>query len=181
MNIICETPRLLLRRFTMTDAPLLLKLNSKPEVLKFIKEPLLTDLAGAEKVISEIILPQYHLYGLGRWAMIGKESNEFIGWCGLKLRPELNDEVDLGYRLEPAYWGKGYATEAATESLRFGFLQKNLPEITGRAHIHNIASQTILQKVGLQYVKDEILDEEPLKTYRLAQAAYHKGLAKMGI
>lgn len=181
MNIICETPRLLLRRFTLHDAPLLLTLNSKPEVLKFIKETPLADIAGAEKVLSEIILPQYTLYGLGRWAMIEKQNNKFVGWCGLKLRPELNNEVDLGYRLEPAFWGKGYATEAAAESLRFGFLEKKLAEITGRAHIHNIASQIVLQKVGLQYVTDEIMEDYPLKTYRLSQQAYRQLRAEKGI
>lgn len=174
MEIICETPRLLLRRFTLADAPLIFTLNSQPEVLKYIKEPLLNNITGAEKVLSEIIIPQYTLYGLGRWAMIGKENNEFMGWCGLKLRPELDDEVDLGYRLAPRYWGRGYATEAATESLRFGFLQKKLPEITGRAHVDNIASQTVLQKIGLQYVMDELINEEPLKTYRLSLPVYCK-------
>lgn len=177
MEIMCETPRMVMRRFTMHDAPLILKLNSKPEVLKFIKEPILTDIVSAERVLSEIIIPQYTLYGLGRWAMISKEKNEFLGWCGLKLRPELNDEVDLGYRLEPEHWGKGYATEAATESLRFGFIQKNLPEITGRAHRDNIASQTVLQKIGLQYLMDELINEEPLKTYRLSQPKYREIIA----
>lgn len=166
-----------MRRFTINDAQLILKLNSKPEVLKFIKEPILTTITGAEKVLSEIIIPQYLLYGLGRWAMIGKEKNEFLGWCGLKLRPELDDEVDLGYRLEPEHWGRGYATEAATECLRFGFIQKNLREITGRAHRDNIASQTVLQKIGLQYLMDELINEEPLKTYQLSQPEYRVMMA----
>lgn len=181
MEIICETERIVMRRFTMNDAPLILKLNSKPEVLKFIKEPVLTTITGAERVLSEIILPQYTLYGLGRWAMISRKKNEFLGWCGLKLRPELDDEVDLGYRLEPEHWGKGYATEAATESLRFGFIQKNLPEITGRAHRDNIASRTILQKIGLQYLMDELINDEPLKTYRLSLPAYREMIAGNGI
>ena len=98
MKVIFETNRLVLRQFTETDAALLLSLNSDPEVLKYLHEPLLENKEHALEIIQTIILPQYEK-NLGRWAVHTKENNEFIGWCGLKFRAELN-ETDLGYRFK---------------------------------------------------------------------------------
>jgi len=161
--IILETRRLLLRRFTEADAPLVFRLNSDPEVLQYLHEPLLMDEAHAQKIIKEIILPQYR-HQLGRWAVHTKEDGAFIGWCGLKYRPEL-DEIDLGYRFSKASWGKGYATESSKQVLDFGFRELRIPTITGRAHIENAASLKVLEKIGMQYVKDEVVDDCPVKTY----------------
>lgn len=167
MHIIFKTPRLTLRHFTEADAPLVLALNSDPEVLKYLHERTLKDEEDAAKIIRDIILPQY-ADNLGRWAIHINDSNEFIGWCGLKYRPEL-DEIDLGYRLFKSAWGKGYATEAAKATLEYGLDQLKLPVITGRAHIENIASLKVLEKIGMQYIKDEIVDECPVKTFQLSR------------
>ena len=119
MQLIFETPRLILRRFTEDDAALLLELNSDPEVLKYLHEPVLHTEKRAGEIIRDIILPQYNL-NFGRWAIHKKEYGQFIGWCGLKHRADL-DEIDLGYRLIKTAWGKGYATEAASRTLEYGF------------------------------------------------------------
>ena len=163
MHIILQTPRLILRQFTLDDAGLLLALNSNPEVLKYLHEPLLTTEEQALHVLQNIILPQYK-NNLGRWAIHLKDTNEFIGWCGLKYRDEL-DEIDLGYRLMQPFWGNGYAFEAARYSLDYGFNQLHLKTIIGRAHIENAASLKILIKTGMQYVKDEVVDNCPVKTF----------------
>lgn len=169
MHIILETPRLLLRRFTEADTALLLALNSDPEVLKYIHEPALEDEAHALRVIKEIILPQYE-DNLGRWAMHKKDDGVFIGWCGLKKIAETG-EIDLGYRLMKIYWGQGYATEAARHCLHYGFTVLGLPLITAHAHIENGASLHILKKIGLQFIKEQVLDGEPVKTFNLANPA----------
>lgn len=163
MNIMLETERLLLRQFTLEDTALLLQLNGDPEVLKYLHEPLLETTEKAEDVLRNIILPQYP-NGLGRWAIHNKEDRQFIGWCGLKHRPEIS-EIDLGYRFLQSAWGHGYATEAASHTLRYGFEKLRLDTITGRAHIENIASQKVLEKIGMRYMRDEIVDDCPVKTY----------------
>ena len=163
MHIIFETPRLILRRFTEEDAPLILALNSKPEIVKYVHEPLLETEEQAKKIITDIILPQYK-NNLGRWAVHTKNNNEFIGWCGLKYRPEL-DEIDLGYRLMQKAWGKGFATEAAQYSLEHGFKKLNLKLITGRAHIENLASIKVLEKIGMDFISEGIVDDCPVRTY----------------
>lgn len=163
MQIILQTPRLYLRQLTIADAPLIYQLNSQPVVLKYLHERPLKDETDAAEIIRRIILPQYE-NKLGRWGMFIKENQEFIGWCGLKYRPELN-ETDLGFRLMPAAWGKGYATEAARHCLQYGFEKIQLAEITGRAHIENLASQKVLEKIGMQFLKEEIVDDCSVKTY----------------
>ncbi len=163
MHIILQTPRLILRQFTLDDAGLLLALNSNPEVLKYLHEPLLETEEQALYVLQNIILPQYK-NNLGRWAIHLKSTNEFIGWCGLKYLAELN-EIDLGYRLMQQFWGNGYAFEAAEHTLQYGFTTLNLQTIVGRAHIENAASLKILEKTGMQYVKDEMVDNCPVKTF----------------
>ena len=165
MHIILQTPRLILRQFTLEDTGLLLALNSNPEVLKYLHEPLLETEEQALHIINTIILPQYK-NNLGRWAIHIKSSNEFIGWCGLKYLAELN-EIDLGYRLMQPFWGKGYAFEAAKHTLDYGFNQLHLKTIVGRAHIENTASLKILEKTGMQYFKDEVVDNCPVKAFAI--------------
>jgi RimJ/RimL family protein N-acetyltransferase len=161
--LIFETDRLLAHRFTEADAALVLSLNSDPEILKYIHETPVKDETHAKEILNTIILPQYK-NGLGRWAIRLKQNNEFIGWCGLKNYPDLN-EIDLGYRFKKSSWGKGYGTEAAKQTLAYGFDHLKLPVITGRAHIENIASLKILEKIGMQFVREEVVDHCLVRTY----------------
>ncbi len=163
MHIIFETPRLFLRQFVEEDAPLIYQLNSDPEVLKYVHEPVLENEEQARDIITNIILPQYK-NNLGRWATHTKNDNKFIGWCGLK-HLHGNDIIDLGYRFMKTAWGKGFATEAAQYTMEYGFKILNLHTITGRAHVGNIASQKVLEKIGMKYTRHEIVDGCPVKTY----------------
>ena len=166
MQIILQTPRLILRQITIYDAPLILELNSDPEIVKYVHEPTLKTVEQAEEIIANIILPQYK-NNLGRWAIITKDNNDFIGGCGLKYRPEI-DEIDLGYRLMQKAWGKGFATEAAAKTLEYSFRTLNIKLITGRAHIENLASIKVLEKIGMNFIAEGIVDDCPVKTYTKA-------------
>lgn len=163
MHIIFETGRLYLRRFTIDDAPIIQELNSDPLVLKYLNEPPVDNITIAETILSTIILPQYKK-GFGRWAAHLKGDHTFIGWCGLKYRLEL-DEMDLGYRFKPSFWGKGFATEAASHTLKYGFEILDLPLITARAHVQNIGSIKVLERIGMQFTRKEVVDNCPVNTY----------------
>ncbi len=163
MNIIIETERLLLRTFTMSDGQLIYELNKDPDVTRYTGDPV-KDTAHAVLVLEQVIIPQYTMYNHGRWAVHIKNTLGFIGWCGLKNRPERN-EVDLGYRFIKSSWGKGYATEAAAACIKYGFKKLHLPRIVGRAMPDNTASLKVLEKCGMQYLYQEIVDEHPAKTY----------------
>lgn len=165
MHIIFETPRLFLRRFTEEDSKLILELNSDPDIVKYVHEPVLQTEEEANRIIINNILPQYR-NNLGRWAIHTKEGNDFIGWCGLKYLPEV-DVIDLGYRLKKSAWGKGYATESAAHTLKYGFEYLHIKLITGRAHIENTASFKVLEKIGMHFKEEGIVDDCPVRTYLL--------------
>lgn len=165
MNVILETERLLLRTFTVEDVSLIYELNKEPDVTRFTGDPI-KDIAHAQQVLEQVILPQYALYNHGRWAVLTKPGHEFIGWCGLKYRPERN-EIDLGYRFKKSAWGKGYATEAAFACINYGFEKLSLKRIVGRAMPGNIASLKVLEKCGMKYIGEEMVDGHPAKTYEI--------------
>lgn len=163
MTLVFETQRLLFRLFTTEDAELIYTLNLDPEVTRFTHDPV-TSIEQARTVLEKAILPQYALYNHGRWAVHIRETGEFIGWCGLKYRAGLN-EIDLGYRFMKHYWGKGYATEAADASIRYGFDRLNLTRIVGRAELGNTGSIRVLEKCGMVYTGNEQVDGYPVRTY----------------
>ena len=168
MQTVLQTERLLFRAFGTEDAPLIYSLNIHPEVVKYVHELPVTDITSAEENLQRI-LSQYKEYGYGRWAVFTKDNNEFIGWCGLKYRPERN-ETDLGYRFIPQYWGKGYATEASKASIRYGFETLQLRQINAMAHVENLASLKVLEKIGMQFIGYETVDNCPVKTYLIDNA-----------
>ncbi|WP_418638899.1 GNAT family N-acetyltransferase [Winogradskyella sp.] len=147
-----ETKRLILRLITIADTQDFFELDSNPKVHLFLGNNPVKTIEQSEAMIANI-LQQYKTNGLGRLAIIEKSTNEFVGWAGLKLEEKLRKEFsyyDLGYRLKEQFWGKGYATEAASASLEYGFNTLKLEEIGAAADVNHIASNTILKKVGMQ-------------------------------
>jgi RimJ/RimL family protein N-acetyltransferase len=87
MNVILETDRLFLRTFTSDDSGLIYNLNLDPYVTRYTHDPV-RDIYHAKEILDQVIIPQYVLYNYGRWAVHIKPMLTFIGWCGLKYRPE---------------------------------------------------------------------------------------------
>jgi RimJ/RimL family protein N-acetyltransferase len=166
MEIVFTSERLLFRKFTEEDSLLIYELNSDPLVTEYVHEEPTTK-EKAEEIIRNSILPQYQLYNHGRWAVHLKSTNEFIGWCGLKYRPEF-DKIDLGYRFMQKYWGFGYATEAAKRTIQFGFENLHLKEIFGDAHVENNRSLKVLEKAGMQFIKFATVDNCPVQSFKIS-------------
>jgi|SRR5689334_17424575 len=169
MDVVIETDRLLLRKFTGDDAPLLYELNLDPDVIRYTHDPI-ADIEHAKKILAEVILPQYNLYDHGRWAVHLKPDFEFIGWCGLKYLSDTN-EVDLGYRFMKKFWGYGYAKEAAVACLEYGFTRLKLDRIVGRALPANLGSIKVLEKCGMEFLKEEVMHGYLHKTYQVTNPA----------
>jgi ribosomal-protein-alanine N-acetyltransferase len=155
MRIILETPRLLLREFNPADASLFYELNSDPEVVRYVGEPVLKNSAEALVIMEERIFPQYEKYNLGRWAVELKSTGGFLGWCGIKFIEE-KEEFDLGYRFSQKHWRKGYGTESAKAVLEFGHREIKIRKITGKALLGNTGSIRILEKIGMKFLKHEM-------------------------
>ena len=147
---IIETSRLYLKEFTIKDAESMYLLNYDPEVIKYTGDVSFNTIAEAKSLIENY--NHYQMYGFGRWSVFLKQTNEYIGWCGLKYSVD-KDEHDIGFRFFKEQWNKGYATEAALSCLDLGFEKFGMKKIVGRAMIDNIGSIKVLQKIGLKYEK----------------------------
>jgi ribosomal-protein-alanine N-acetyltransferase len=152
MKIILETDRLLLREFVEGDAEAFFRLNTDPEVLRFVPDKKLESVDQARQLLLDHPIADYRKYGFGRGACILKSTGEQIGFAGLKYLEELG-EVDVAFRLLPACWGRGFATETARASVRFGFTKLGLGRIIGLAMPENLASIRVLEKTGLRYTE----------------------------
>jgi ribosomal-protein-alanine N-acetyltransferase len=152
MKVILETDRLLLREYVEEDAEAFFKLNSDPEVLRFVPDKALLNVEQARQLLIDHPIADYRKYGFGRGACILKSTGEQIGFAGLKYLEELG-EVDVAFRLMRTHWGLGLATEAALASVRFGFADLGLKRIIGLVMPENIASVRVLEKTGLRYVE----------------------------
>ncbi|WP_265427013.1 GNAT family N-acetyltransferase [Chryseobacterium sp. YIM B08800] len=148
-----ETKRLILRKLEEADYERLFLLDSNAEVMKYIGMPTLSKVEESKEVVK-MIMQQYEDNGVGRLAVIEKESELLIGWSGLKLNTsEVNGHknfYELGYRFLPEIWGKGYATESGKASLEYGFNDLKAEIIYAYAHCENLASNHILTKLGFE-------------------------------
>jgi RimJ/RimL family protein N-acetyltransferase len=144
-----ETSRFYLRNIVSEDAPDLYKMDSDPRVHAFLGNETVRNIEVIYEMINKI-QDQYVNNGIGRWAIIEKESNQFLGWAGLKKVTETvnghRDYYDVGYRLLPEHWGKGVASECAAASLMYGFSSLSLEVVYAATHVENNASQRILLK-----------------------------------
>ena len=142
-----ETLRLELREFTSADADDLYRLDSDPRVVKYLGgKPLSRD--EVEVNLRRIRKGYRTNYGLGIWRAERRDSRAFIGWFCLKYVPR-STEVEVGYRLVPEVWGRGFATEGAQALVAYGFDDLGLYKIIGVTHPDNRASQRVLLKAGL--------------------------------
>jgi ribosomal-protein-alanine N-acetyltransferase len=147
-----ETERLCLRNLSNKDSQGIFEMDSDPEVQKYLGNHPIKTISEATDYI-ENAQKEYKKYGTGRWAVIEKETGDFIGWCGLKfISTEINlksEFYDIGYRFIKKYWGKGYATESALACLNYGFENLGQKEIFAFAESNHLASKKILRKIGM--------------------------------
>ena len=149
-KVLFETPRLLVRPFKLTDAEAVFALNSDARVTRFTGDAgKVTDLASAEHVIKHVWMAEYEKYGYGRFAIILKETQEVIGFTGLKYLKDFG-EADLGYRMRPEFWGQGLGFEAAKATLKDAFNRLGLEKVIAMAMIENKASNRILARLNFE-------------------------------
>ena len=177
MQVITETKRLIIREIVSTDIDAMLELHSDPEVHRYLGNNTITSRKQLIEII-DLLRQQYIDFGVGRWAMISKRTNEFIGWTGLEfVTNKTNNHInfyDLGYRLMKRFWGQGYATESAFASVEYGFDKLNATEVYAMADIDNDGSNKILKNVGLEYIETFDLEEIKYNWYKLDRSTYEK-------
>jgi RimJ/RimL family protein N-acetyltransferase len=146
-----ETARLLLRRWRDGDLEPYARICADPQVMRYIGggAPLMREQSEAQ--ISDFIR-HWDERGFGLWAVEHRASGVFIGFVGLAYQQEwIEDEhrTEVGWRLDPAYWGRGLATEGAVASVRYGFEELGLERIISIIQPENAASRRVAEKAGL--------------------------------
>lgn len=166
-DIFLETDRLVFRRLTMNDGPLLTDLDSDPEVMRYLTGGRPTPLSRFEEEILPRVLRYYESYeNFGYWAAYEKETQEFIGWFHFRPDkslgwPDSPTEIELGYRFKRSAWGKGYGTEGSRALIDKAFTEWGVTQVFAQAHVENIGSRRVMEKCGLSYERDFIYYEEP--------------------
>ena len=154
MQVLLETERLVLRRFTETDEDNLVDLDSDAEVMRFLNGGTPTP----REVIQKDILPRFLRYderfpGYGFWGAIEKATGEFLGWFSFRPSDGATDQVQLGFRLRKAAWGKGYATEGSRAMIRKGFTELGVRRVVATTYEDNLASRRVMEKAGMTLVR----------------------------
>jgi RimJ/RimL family protein N-acetyltransferase len=155
MQVFLETQRLVLRQFTEADADNLVSLDADPDVMRFVTGGVPTSRDQIENEFLPAFLGYYQRYeGFGFWAAVEKATGEFLGWFHLRPGPDaVPGEVDLGYRLRKAAWGKGYATEGSRALIAKGFTELGVQRVVAQAMAVKPASRRVMEKAGLKLVR----------------------------
>jgi RimJ/RimL family protein N-acetyltransferase len=147
-STLIATERLDIRPLRSADLGTILDLYSDPDAMRWAGGAT-TDVEESERRLQRLIDHQEE-HGFSLWAVIERDSGTLMGDCGLIHYAFKGPEVELGFRLKVPFWGKGYATEAARAVLAYGFEEVGLDRIVAVAHPDNVASQRVLEKVGMR-------------------------------
>ena len=149
MDFEVRTERLILRRWRDTDHEPFARLNADAEVMRYFPAPLSHDQSDALAARADAM---FDLHGYGLWALERRDTGGFIGFTGLAPMLEGvpgSGGVEVGWRLAQSAWGQGFATEAATAALRFGFDALGLAEVNSITALINIRSRRVMERLGL--------------------------------
>lgn len=168
MAQVATTPRLWLREARTQDAPFLFALVSEPGWRRYFGDWGIRDEADARRHIEEVLQPGYARDGFGLWVVGRMWSDEAVGLCGL-MRHAALPAPDLVFALREAWWGNGYAQEAARAVVDLAFGALALPRIDALTMPDNPRSVRILE--GLGFVREGRItlpgDDRPMDHYRL--------------
>ena len=166
-----ETGRLCLRSFRPEDLADLYLVFGDTEVMRYISGGKARTLEETETGLGRTI-EAWHNRGYGFWAVTAKASDKVIGYCGF-MPLEDTSEIELAYGLAKSHWGGGFATEAARACLRYGFEELKLERIVAVVNPRNVASQRVLEKLGMRYTKDVHHYNADLMYYEISSAAFN--------
>lgn len=108
-------------------------------------------------------------WGFGPWAVVHKSDRRVTGFCGLTRFDDIDGqpEIEIGYRLARAFWGRGLATEAVKAARDYAFEILALSRLVAIIDPQNTASAHVAEKAGLRYEKDVLFHEKMQRLYRL--------------
>ncbi len=149
-----ETPRLILRSWTEEDLLPFVQLNSDENVMKYFAKSLSEN---ESREMFNRIQTHFEENGYGLYAVETKKHKAFIGFTGFQKIPfetDFTPGIEIGWRLMFDKWGKGYATEAASACLRYAGERLEFKEVYSFTTIWNKMSENVMQKIGMEKVKE---------------------------
>jgi RimJ/RimL family protein N-acetyltransferase len=150
MDFDVRTDRLLLRRWRQADREPFARVNADAEVMRYFPARLGRAESDALAGRADALFDRH---GYGLWAIERLDTGEFVGFTGLAPMPDGipgAGGVEVGWRLAQSAWGVGYATEAATAALRFGFDTLGLAEVQSITAVSNIRSRRVMERLGMR-------------------------------
>ena len=147
-----ETERLILRKYTIEDFEALYEIVSDPETMQHYPAPF--DVDRTKGWISWN-LEYYEKYGFGLWAVVLKETGEFIGDCGITIQ-NIDGEMlpEIGYHIHKKYWRKGFGKEAAIAARDWAFEHTDYDIVYSYMKYTNIGSYKTAIANGMKRVKE---------------------------
>lgn len=146
-----RTPRLIIRNWQDGDRDLFFRINSEDEVMRYFPH---RRTRGESDAFFDRLRAGIDARGFGFTALELVDSAQCIGFAGLhadSVVPSLPAEtIEIGWRLAPEFWGKGYATEAAKALVRHGLVDLDLPEIVSFAVWNNEPSIAVMRRIGMK-------------------------------
>lgn len=146
---VLRTDRLLLRGWREEDRAPMAGINGDPRVMEFIGEPMTRE--RSDEFVDRIVA-RFESEGCGLWAVEVPGVSPLVGFVGLN-RPTFEapflPATEIGWRLGTAYWGRGYASEAARAALAFAFGELALSEVVSFTTAGNARSRRVMERLGM--------------------------------
>ena len=152
-----RTERLDLRRFDMDDVDALASVFAQEDVWRYPYGRAFSRLET--EAFLEAQIAHWDAVGFGLWLTLERMTGRAVGYVGLSVPtflPEILPAVEVGWRLDPSVWGRGYATEAASAALEEAFTTLGLNEVCSVPQADNPASVRVAERLGLRL--DRLVD-----------------------
>ncbi|MFH6959382.1 GNAT family N-acetyltransferase [Flavobacterium aquidurense] len=163
MSILYHSPVIIIREFLPQEQQTFLDLFKDDEVTQYLP---VTSPERYVEMFSEL-LENYEKNNLSRWAIFDTVNNNFVGMCVARIFVHNTSQIEIGYVLSKAYWGKGIATEVCKALTHYSFANTNTNEVVAITDVNNSGSQHVLQKSGFERLDNLIRDEEELAYFRI--------------
>ena len=161
-----ETSQLILRPFGHEDVERLAELMANRDFMRFSLGPYTRE--QTRTVLQKFLT--WDRAGLpSQFAVVLRANAVVLGYCGFLHHDELPGEVEIGYRLDPAYWNRGLITEAARTVRDYAFAGLTLPRVISLIHPENIPSRRVAEKIGLTPEKEITFRGFPTTLFALSR------------
>ena len=171
-----ETERLILRSFGEDDVDAMARLFANPDFMRF-SSGVFTECDQTVRFIEKVMswdraaMPSL-------FAVVPRDEEAVIGYCGFHHHIEVPGEIEIGYRLHPSYWNRGLITEAAYAVRNHAFVNLKLPRVISLVHPDNIPSRRVAEKIGMTLEKQIKFRGFPTNVFSLSR---HRWLALHGV